>query len=281
MKSAKLQVVNHETAITEAQLLAVIDLDEAQELEAIRRGSRARLRRGARFLFVKLEGKRSGLIPHGEFGPWLAKHRPHICYRAIAEDMQLIRLVCEEVHLPLPADVLDEGPEPEDWSAESKVRPNSLLENKGEKSQKVSTFSVLGGFRLHELLDLPADSLPPEARELQADIFALIDGQTSRQLLYRFRNVPGAVFEPPPKEKPTPQSLREGEKAVARMIKEDLITHASASHMFFVDPGKHLRGEDGDLERVLDAYLEGIRRMQSVLTERKQKGRGSKLTNGK
>ena len=61
---------------------------------------------------------------------------------------------------------------------------------------------------------------------------------------------------------------RPSEAELARLRKQDLTDHAYDANMFFVKPADHLQAEDAELQAVLDAYIEGIRRIQTVLKER-------------
>ena len=108
---------------------------------------------GALMNHVKCEGKKTGVIPHGEFGPWLETHVKEVPVRSVQSWMSLAS----------------------DASEFLQIRNNCVFENGGHLA-------------IYDALTLPDTKLTPPLIDLRTELLEHLQGKTQKRLALEWRS---------------------------------------------------------------------------------------------
>lgn len=121
---------------------------------------------------IKERGKRDTSIPHGEFGPWLKRNLPDLCWETTCSYMRLARDVCEKGRIQISefSEICRDGKLPEAVLriVEGKTRHQLFLEFKQARTDADGNLMPARGRRVGEgAAPLPVDLSEGIARRRQ------------------------------------------------------------------------------------------------------------------
>lgn len=147
--------------------------------ESTRKGAREWIEFGAFLNYICAEGKRSGIIPHSQFGPWLQKNLQGMSVRASYRCRETAREVVRRLDLPR-------------W--QNCHSGNFEKQGPSESMTCVGKVSCLDDFapEIHLLLYRIAAGkgpLPREQKGLSDRLDEMIEGRSTHQLFLEFKTV--------------------------------------------------------------------------------------------